>query len=162
MNLKKTVIIPWPHWHVQASSQAAAAIKKTPRLLTLRKQKNEIKVGTTPGYSEQVVEFVAKEAEKEGLKVTIVPFSDYVTPNQALAQGDIDVNSYQHVPFLEAFNEKTAQNLFPSETLTSHPFVCSQINTRLCPISPTAHPLQFRTIHPTAAAPSFSWRKTAC
>lgn len=39
MNLKKTVIIPWPHWHVQASSQAAAAIKKTPRLLTLRKQK---------------------------------------------------------------------------------------------------------------------------
>lgn len=105
------------------------------------------------------MEFVAKEAEKEGLKVTIVPFSDYVTPNQALAQGDIDVNSYQHVPFLEAFNEKTAQNLFPSETLTSRPFVCSQINTRLCPISPTAHPLQFRTIHPTAAAPSFSWRK---
>lgn len=39
MNLKKLSSFPWPHWHVQASSQAAAAIKKTPRLLTLRKQK---------------------------------------------------------------------------------------------------------------------------
>ncbi len=82
-----------------ASAKPAAADKK------------EIKVGTTPGYSEQVAEFVAKEAEKQGLKVTIVPFSDYVTPDQALAQGDIDLNSYQHGPFLEAFNEKNGTKL---------------------------------------------------
>lgn len=74
-------------------------------------EKTEIKVGTVPGYSEQVVEFVAKEAEKEGLKVTIVPFSDYVTPNQALAQGDTDLNSFQHGPFLNAFNEKNGTHI---------------------------------------------------
>lgn len=159
---EKTVIISLAALACAGFIAGCGSDKKDAASANPAKTKNEIKVGTTPGYSEQVVEFVAKEAEKEGLKVTIVPFSDYVTPNQALAQGDIDVNSYQHVPFLEAFNEKTAQNLFPSETLTSRPFVCSQINTRLCPISPTAHPLQFRTIHPTAAAPSFSWRKTAC
>ena len=44
------------------------------------------------------MEFVAKEVEKQGLKVDIVPFSDYVTTNQALAQGEIDLNSFQHSP----------------------------------------------------------------
>ena len=40
-------------------------------------------------------------AEKDGLKIQIVEFSDYVQPNVALNQGDIDINSFQHLPFLE-------------------------------------------------------------
>ena len=104
MNLKKTVIISLAALACAGFIAGCGSDKKDAASADPAKTKNEIKVGTTPGYSEQVVEFVAKEAEKEGLKVTIVPFSDYVTPNQALAQGDIDVNSYQHVPFLEAFN----------------------------------------------------------
>lgn len=74
-------------------------------------EKKEIVVGITPGYSEQVAEFVVKKAEKEGLKVKLQSFSDYVTPDQALANGDIDLNSFQHGPFLEAFNEKNGTKL---------------------------------------------------
>ncbi len=74
-------------------------------------EKKEITVGITPGYSEQVMEFVAKEAAKQDLKVNIKSFSDYVTPDQALAQGDIDLNSFQHGPFLTAFNEKNGTKL---------------------------------------------------
>lgn len=74
-------------------------------------EKKEITVGITPGYSEKVVEFVAKQAEKQGLKVNIKTFSDYVTPDQALASGDIDLNSFQHGPFLTAFNEKNGTKL---------------------------------------------------
>lgn len=73
--------------------------------------KNEISVGITPGYSEQVMEYAAKEAAKQGLTVNIKTFSDYVTPNQALAAGDIDLNSFQHGPFLQAFNEKNGTHL---------------------------------------------------
>ena len=113
MNLKKTVIISLAALACAGFIAGCGSDKKDAASADPAKTKNEIKVGTTPGYSEQVVEFVAKEAEKEGLKVTIVPFSDYVTPNQALAQGDIDVNSYQHVPFLEAFNEKNGTKLVP-------------------------------------------------
>ena len=113
MNLKKTVIISLAALACAGFIAGCGSDKKDAASADPAKTKNEIKVGTTPGYSEQVVEFVAKEAEKEGLKVTIVPFSDYVTPNQALAQGDIDVNSYQHVPFLEAFNEKNGTKLIP-------------------------------------------------
>lgn len=74
-------------------------------------EKKEITVGITPGYSEKVMEFVAKQAEKQGLKVNIKTFSDYVTPDQALASGDIDLNSFQHGPFLTAFNEKNGTKL---------------------------------------------------
>ena len=73
--------------------------------------KNEISVGITPGYSEQVMEYAAKEAAKQGLTVNIKTFSDYVTPDQALAAGDIDLNSFQHGPFLQAFSEKNGTHL---------------------------------------------------
>ena len=48
---------------------------------------------------------------KTGLKVEIKTFSDYVTPDQALAQKDIDLNSFQHEPFLLAFNKKNGTKL---------------------------------------------------
>lgn len=110
MNLKKTVIISLTALAC-AGFIAGCGSEKKEAAPKAAEVKNEIKVGTTPGYSEQVVEFVAKEAEKEGLKVIVVPFSDYVTPDQALAQGDIDVNSFQHGPFLDAFNEKNGTKL---------------------------------------------------
>jgi D-methionine transport system substrate-binding protein len=45
---------------------------------------------------------VKKLAEKQGLKIEVVEFSDFVTPNTALAQGEIWANCYQHEPFLKA------------------------------------------------------------
>ncbi|MGH8831212.1 MAG: MetQ/NlpA family ABC transporter substrate-binding protein, partial [Polaromonas sp.] len=46
-------------------------------------------------------EQVKKIAEKDGLKIQIVEFSDYIQPNAALAAGDLDANGYQHKPFLD-------------------------------------------------------------
>ncbi|KYZ74828.1 metal ABC transporter substrate-binding protein [Anaerosporomusa subterranea] len=63
--------------------------------------KTSIKVGTTAGPHAQVMEKVKAEAEKQGLKVEIVEFNDYIQPNVALAQKDLDINVYQHKPFLE-------------------------------------------------------------
>ena len=60
-----------------------------------------LKVGVTPGPHAQIMEVVKKVAEKDGLKIQIVEFSDYVQTNVALNQGDIDINSFQHLPFLE-------------------------------------------------------------
>ncbi len=74
-------------------------------------EKKEITVGVTPGSSEKIMELVVKEAEKQGLKVNVKVFSDYITPDQALATGDIDVNMYQHQPFLDAFNKKNGTDL---------------------------------------------------
>jgi D-methionine transport system substrate-binding protein len=61
-----------------------------------------IKVGVTGGPHEQVMEVVKQVAAKNGLTIKIIEFSDYVQPNAALAGGDLDANSYQHAPYLDA------------------------------------------------------------
>jgi len=64
-------------------------------------QDKPLKVGVTAGPHAQIFEQVKKVAEKDGLKIQIVEFSDYVQPNAALAAGDLDANSYQHKPYLD-------------------------------------------------------------
>lgn len=64
-------------------------------------QDKPIKVGVTAGPHAEIMEVVKKVAEKDGLKIQIVEFSDYVQPNAALNAGDLDANSYQHLPYLE-------------------------------------------------------------
>ena len=110
MNWKKTILI------TLAAAAAAGMISgcgDSKKDIPAAAEKKEITVGVTPGYSEPIVEFVAKEAEKQGLKVNVRTFSDYVTTDQALASGDIDLNSFQHGPFLDAFNEKNGTDLIP-------------------------------------------------
>ncbi|MQW87562.1 MetQ/NlpA family ABC transporter substrate-binding protein [Sinorhizobium saheli] len=60
-----------------------------------------IKVGVTPGEHAQIMEKVKEIAAPKGLDIEIVEFSDYVVPNQALADGDINANSFQHQPYLD-------------------------------------------------------------
>ncbi|WP_299413204.1 MetQ/NlpA family ABC transporter substrate-binding protein [uncultured Dialister sp.] len=108
MNWKKTLALSLAVLAVAGTISGCGGDKKDAKAPA---EKKEITVGITPGYSEKVMEFVAKEAEKQGLKVNIKSFSDYVTPDQALAAGDIDLNSFQHGPFLEAFNEKNGTKL---------------------------------------------------
>jgi len=64
-------------------------------------QDKPLKIGVTAGPHAQIMEQVKKVAEKDGLKIQIVEFSDYIQPNAALASGDLDANSYQHKPFLD-------------------------------------------------------------
>ncbi|TCS42983.1 MetQ/NlpA family ABC transporter substrate-binding protein [Reinekea marinisedimentorum] len=75
------------------------------------KDSQVIKVGATVGPHAEVVEAVAEEAAKQGLEVEVVIFSDYITPNAALADGSLDLNSYQHQPFLDNFNNNSEQKL---------------------------------------------------
>ncbi|GAB0169101.1 MetQ/NlpA family ABC transporter substrate-binding protein [Lysinibacillus sp. CTST325] len=74
---------------------------------------NKIVVGVTSGPHEQIAEVVAKVAKEKGLEVEVKSFSDYVLPNTSLAEGDLDVNSYQHKPFLETFNKDHNTDLVP-------------------------------------------------
>jgi len=80
-----------------ALALALAATLSSPLLA----QDKPIKVGVTAGPHAQIFEQVKKVAEKDGLKIQIVEFSDYVQPNAALAAGDLDANSYQHKPYLD-------------------------------------------------------------
>jgi D-methionine transport system substrate-binding protein len=77
------------------------------------KQLNDKKliIGVTAGPHEQIVEKVKEVAAKDGLELELKVFSDYIVPNTALAEGELDVNSYQHKPFLDQFNKDHNTNL---------------------------------------------------
>lgn len=75
------------------------------------KEKTEITVGATAGPHAEVVEAAAKEAEKQGLTVHVKEFSDYITPDQALEDGELDLAVYQHKPFLDNFNKQKGAHL---------------------------------------------------
>lgn len=63
---------------------------------------NHLKLGVIAGPEQQVAEVAQKVAkDKYGLDVQLVPFTDYVLPNEALSKGDVDANSFQHKPFLD-------------------------------------------------------------
>jgi D-methionine transport system substrate-binding protein len=60
-----------------------------------------LKVGIATSPQIDALRVAAKEAKAQGLEVKIIEFTDWNTPNAALANKDIDVNYFQHIPFLE-------------------------------------------------------------
>ena len=82
-------------------SMAAAALAQ-PRTIVL---------GVTPGVHEELAEVVKPIYEAKGYTLKIIVFSDYINPNVALDEGELDVNSYQHYPFLEQFCADRKVNL---------------------------------------------------
>ena len=60
-----------------------------------------LRVGINSGLSADAVHQAAKEAKEQGLDVKVIEFTDWITPNAALANKDIDANYFQHIPFLE-------------------------------------------------------------
>lgn len=64
-----------------------------------------IKIGVVGEKNEVWEEVIKRYEEGTGKKAELVKFSDYTQPNEALASGDIDVNSFQHYKFLEEYND---------------------------------------------------------
>ncbi|MEH7204917.1 MetQ/NlpA family ABC transporter substrate-binding protein [Priestia megaterium] len=61
-------------------------------------------------------EFIKEKAKKQGLDIELVNFSSAYDPNQALAEGEIDVNAFQHVAYLDSFNQKNGTDIVPIGT----------------------------------------------
>lgn len=67
------------------------------------KKTSTLKVGATPVPHAELLKLVEPDLEAKGIKLEIVEFTDYVTPNIALAEKQLDANFFQHVPYLESF-----------------------------------------------------------
>lgn len=73
----------------------------------------KVTVGIVPGPAEDVWDVVVEKAAADGIEVELVLFNDYIQPNIALADGSIDLNAFQHVAFLENWNEANKAELTP-------------------------------------------------
>ncbi len=85
-----------------------AAAEKTDE----KKDAQVVKIGVV-GDDQRLWEKAKENAEKDGVTLDIVVFNDYNTPNDALANGDIDLNAFQHKAFLDDHNKAKKQNLVP-------------------------------------------------
>jgi D-methionine transport system substrate-binding protein len=75
-------------------------------------EKKVIEFGATTGpYSDMVTKAIAPLLEEKGYEINNTEFSDYVQPNNALANGDLDANLFQHKIYLEAFAEENDLDL---------------------------------------------------
>lgn len=62
-----------------------------------------LKVGATPVPHSEILEFVKPIVAKQGVELEIVEFNDYVQPNLAVSDGELDANYFQHRPYLDTF-----------------------------------------------------------
>jgi len=74
-------------------------------------QDKPIRVGVTAGPHAEIMEVVKRVAAERGFPIQLVEFTDYVIPNQALAAGETEANSFQHEPYLKNQIAKTGWKL---------------------------------------------------
>lgn len=76
--------------------------------------KQTLTIAASPTPHAEILEYVEKNlAEKEGLKLDIRKFNDYVVPNTATESGEVDANFFQHKPYLDDFNKKQHTHIEP-------------------------------------------------
>ena len=70
-----------------------------------------IKVGATPAPHAAILEVAKEILAEEGYTLEIVEYDDYVTPNTSLEDGSLDANYFQHITYLNGFNEERGTHL---------------------------------------------------
>ncbi|WP_411347712.1 MetQ/NlpA family ABC transporter substrate-binding protein [Paenibacillus sp. WLX2291] len=85
-------------------------------------ESKQINIGATTGpYSDMITKAIKPILEKKGYTVEVTEFNDYVQPNQALANGSIDANLFQHRLYLEQFTKDNNLELSPLITVPTAP-----------------------------------------
>ena len=85
-------------------------------------QERPLRIALATSISNQAAEIAVREAEAEGMKVELIEFSDWNTPNTAVADREADANLFQHIPYLEFTNTNTGNGLIPIAPAFSTPF----------------------------------------
>lgn len=70
-----------------------------------------IRVGASPAPHAEILAQVEDALAEKGWKLEVVEFTDYVQPNAALAEGDLDANYFQHQPYLDDYNAQNGTEL---------------------------------------------------
>ncbi len=81
-----------------------------------------IKVGASSTPHAEVLEQVKQALADEGYTLEITVYDDYVLPNTALNDGELDANYFQHTPYLNSFNESNGTKLAVAALIHYEPF----------------------------------------
>ena len=84
--------------------------------------KTVIKVGATSTPHGEILEFVKDDLAEKGYDLQITIYDDYVLPNKALADGELDANYFQHTPYLNSYNKSNGTDLVSAALIHYEPF----------------------------------------
>lgn len=70
-----------------------------------------ITVGASPSPHAEILKAVEDEIKSAGYELKVVEYNDYVQPNVALSEGDLDANYFQHKPYLDNYNQENGTDL---------------------------------------------------
>jgi YaeC family lipoprotein len=99
---------------IEGGGQAAAPAQT--------EEKGTIKVAASPIPHAEILEEAGKILAAEGWKLEVVIFEDYVQPNLVVESGELDANYFQHIPYLESFNEENKTHLVNAGGIHYEPF----------------------------------------
>ena len=80
-----------------------------------------ITVGASPSPHAEILKAVEDEIKSAGYELKVVEYNDYVQPNVALSEGDLDANYFQHKPYLDNYNQENGTDLVSAAAIHFEP-----------------------------------------
>ena len=80
-----------------------------------------IRVGASPSPHAEILAQVKDELSKQGYTLEVVEYNDYIQPNVALSEGDLDANYFQHKPYLDDYNAENGTDLVDAGAIHFEP-----------------------------------------
>ena len=105
---------------VEGGAAAGAASAETSEIVPGNGETIKIAASTTPHA--EILEVAAGILEGYGYKLDVVEFEDYVQPNLVVESGEFDANYFQHIPYLDSFNEEKGTHLVNAGGIHYEPF----------------------------------------
>lgn len=81
-----------------------------------------VTVGATPAPHAEILEVAKEVLAEEGYTLEIKEFDDYITPNTAVEEGELDANYFQHITYMNQFNEDSGTHLVSVGSIHYEPF----------------------------------------
>lgn len=80
-----------------------------------------ITVGASPSPHAEILKAIEDEIKAAGFELKVVEYNDYVQPNVALSEGDLDANYFQHKPYLDNYNQENGTDLVSAAAIHFEP-----------------------------------------
>lgn len=121
-----------------------------------------ITVAATAVPHAEILEAAKPIMAQKGYDLQITVFDDYVQPNNVVEEGDIDANYFQHIPYLDSFNEERGTHLVNAGGIHYEPFESMRERKVIFPMCRRALTLRFPTTPQMKPGRFFFCRTTAC
>lgn len=104
-----------------AAGLAGCSSSNQPNTNTSSDSSKTIKVGASPSPHAEILNHVKDALSKDGYNLEVVEYNDYIQPNTALESGELDANYFQHITYLNNFNEENNTHLVSAGNIHFEP-----------------------------------------